>query len=155
MKKNTKVSSKIELVRTLILSLENINPSLSQKLFENLKEMPELNILYHNVKFNENLDNLSLKDMNKLLILLKKYLNSNNLKNTSQNYKYLKTYKNKNIFYQRKSPISKNYYLYYYKQYQERLKYYEKKLKPNLNKCYEKERILLTTLKGLVLIEFL
>ena len=155
MKKNTKVSNKIELIRTLILSIENINPSLSHKLYKDLKEMPELNILYHNIKFKENRDNLILEDINKLLILFKKYRNSNNLKNINQNDKYLKKYKKKNIFYRGKSPLSKNYEHYNYKRYKERLKYYEKKLKPNLNKHYEKEKILFTTLKGLVLIEFL
>ena len=158
MKKNYKVSNKLELTRTLIISIENINPTLYQKLQKNLNEIPELNLLYHNIKFNVNLDNLILDKNHKLLLLLlQKYLHSNNLKIIDQTFTNNIKSKKKNVFNKnKKKPTSyENYDHYNYEQYYERLKYYEKKLKPTLNKYYREEKILFTTLKGLVLTEFL
>ena len=156
MKKNSKVLKKLELMRALIISIENINPTLYQKLQKNLNEIPELNLLYHNIKFNVNLDNLMLHKNHKLLLLLlQKHLRSNDLKNTEQTFIDNIKFKKKNVFNKRKSTSYENYDHYNYEQYYERLKYYEKKLKPTLNKCYREEKILFTTLKGLVLTEFL
>ena len=151
MKKNVRASN---LMRTFIVSVENLNPNLYEKLGKVLKKIPKLKLLYHDIKFSGNYNNIMLYDKCKLLLLIQKCNHANNVKKINQRKENDYLFKDKRIFNQKKVSSYLNYDHYTYKQYKSYIEYYEKRLKPNLNKSNEKEKILLITLKGLVLTKF-
>ena len=158
MKKNLKASNKIELIRAFIVSIENLNPIFYEKLDKIFKKIPNLKLLYHNIKFSgdyENYNNIMPYDRDKLLLLIQKCRHADDFQNITPNRKSSYLFKNKSIFNQEEMSSYTNYNHYTYQQYKSSVKYYEKKLKPHLNKNHEKEKILFITFKGLVLIKFL
>ena len=158
MKKNLKASNKIELMRAFIVSIENFDPIFYEKLDKILKKITNLRLLYHNIKFSENYESYNDKipcNKSKLLLLIQKCRQVNNFENITQKRKNSYLFKNKSIFNNNKISAYTNYDHYKYQQSKLSLEYYEKKLKPYLNKDHEKEKLLFMTLKGLVLTKFL
>lgn len=150
MKKNSDIENQVKLIRLTILSLENIDPNFAEKLQKVLNELPTLNLLYHKIKLEVDLEYTSKFATNKLLFLLREFYLRHKVQNFTENDKKSYNYKQSKIFSTSPTPLLFKYNQYKYEQYYARMDYYEKKL--NLIQDSKKRK---TPLKGLVLIKFL